>query len=481
MAYQAVGVGTVANDGTGDQLRSAFIKINSNFVELYAKTGAIFSTVGSSGADYTTVYAAYAAGKRYIKLITDVTETQSPAINANFIIDGLATSGNRYTLTCNYALTGASFANTLIINDCIIASNYTGAAATPFMCSLGTFIFENIKFTLTNASQIFFLNSAGSAYANTKFENVQFSVANISNFINMLVQGVWNDVNFIGGGASALCSATLINSSTNYFFINGLIIDSQHGTSVSSSGSNAFINGTNIFINNMIDKYTGGGAFQIHNAKLISHSVCNLRLAVATTYKITDSDITIGQTTVANASLYADNCTVSFTASGSTITLTLLSLINCVTTGLLGANVTLTRFIMIGGSAATHIVTLATKRKYSNVQFTAVITFTSGSNMTFDGCDFDNQLSITGSYNILSSCIFANTLTVAGSNNKILNNYNTSNTSVTGNNNIINGNDLTGVLTLGATSTLNKIMYNNLIGGLTDSSGLLTNEIKYNN
>jgi len=39
MAYQALGLGTVANDGTGDDLRTGGDKINDNFVELYTKLG----------------------------------------------------------------------------------------------------------------------------------------------------------------------------------------------------------------------------------------------------------------------------------------------------------------------------------------------------------------------------------------------------------------------------------------------------------
>lgn len=35
MAYQPVGLGTVANDGTGDTLRAGGAKIDANFVELY--------------------------------------------------------------------------------------------------------------------------------------------------------------------------------------------------------------------------------------------------------------------------------------------------------------------------------------------------------------------------------------------------------------------------------------------------------------
>lgn len=35
MAKQTINVGTAANDGTGDTLRNAMIKVNSNFTELY--------------------------------------------------------------------------------------------------------------------------------------------------------------------------------------------------------------------------------------------------------------------------------------------------------------------------------------------------------------------------------------------------------------------------------------------------------------
>lgn len=51
MAQQTINIGTVANDGTGDTLRTAGSKINDNFSELY--NGIIFSnteTLTSSGA-----------------------------------------------------------------------------------------------------------------------------------------------------------------------------------------------------------------------------------------------------------------------------------------------------------------------------------------------------------------------------------------------------------------------------------------------
>ena len=47
MARQNISTGTGANDGTGDTLRSAGLKINENFVELYSALGGDSSTLGN--------------------------------------------------------------------------------------------------------------------------------------------------------------------------------------------------------------------------------------------------------------------------------------------------------------------------------------------------------------------------------------------------------------------------------------------------
>ena len=39
MALQSLGLGTLANDGTGDTLRSGGTKINANFTEIYTTLG----------------------------------------------------------------------------------------------------------------------------------------------------------------------------------------------------------------------------------------------------------------------------------------------------------------------------------------------------------------------------------------------------------------------------------------------------------
>ena len=40
MAQQTINIGSAANDGTGDPLRTAFDKVNDNFTEIYGVTAA---------------------------------------------------------------------------------------------------------------------------------------------------------------------------------------------------------------------------------------------------------------------------------------------------------------------------------------------------------------------------------------------------------------------------------------------------------
>lgn len=49
MAQQTINIGTVANDGTGDPLRTAFDKANDNFTELYGFGGDISGVTAGDG------------------------------------------------------------------------------------------------------------------------------------------------------------------------------------------------------------------------------------------------------------------------------------------------------------------------------------------------------------------------------------------------------------------------------------------------
>ncbi len=57
MTQQVIAVGTSANDNTGDQIRTAFIKTNANFSELYTRTyGCFHKTANVTAGAADTVY-----------------------------------------------------------------------------------------------------------------------------------------------------------------------------------------------------------------------------------------------------------------------------------------------------------------------------------------------------------------------------------------------------------------------------------------
>jgi hypothetical protein len=65
MAQEIINVGTTANDGTGDKVRNAFIKVNSNFTELYDDGGVnitVNNPVTSTETDLDTALADLVGG-----------------------------------------------------------------------------------------------------------------------------------------------------------------------------------------------------------------------------------------------------------------------------------------------------------------------------------------------------------------------------------------------------------------------------------
>ena len=55
MAYQSIGLGAAADDGTGDSLRIGADKVNDNFVELYTLLGTGTALTSGISANATVV------------------------------------------------------------------------------------------------------------------------------------------------------------------------------------------------------------------------------------------------------------------------------------------------------------------------------------------------------------------------------------------------------------------------------------------
>tara|TARA_R110000868_G_scaffold136057_4_gene348870 strand:+ start:2770 stop:3510 length:741 start_codon:yes stop_codon:yes gene_type:complete len=85
MAIQTINIGRAANDGTGDDLREAFIKVNQNFQELDAVALQTAVNLGSSGARVFKEQVENIFNFRRIVAGTNITLTE---LDNTIVIDG---------------------------------------------------------------------------------------------------------------------------------------------------------------------------------------------------------------------------------------------------------------------------------------------------------------------------------------------------------------------------------------------------------
>ena len=145
MAKQVIGVGTSANDGTGDNLRDAFIKVNDNFTELYDDdAGDVGSIIAGTGISVDQ-----ATGN---VTVTNSAPDQTVALTGG---TGISTSGTypNFTITNDSPnathtgdVTGATALT--IANDAVTTDKVAGNAIT-FPKLAGTFTSEGSITTLT--------------------------------------------------------------------------------------------------------------------------------------------------------------------------------------------------------------------------------------------------------------------------------------------------------------------------------------------
>lgn len=97
---QVVNVGSSANDGTGDNLRAAFVKVNANDAELYAN---ILASATASGTNtYTATpdpaIASYATGQKFV-----ITFTNANSASSTINLNGLGAKTLKKDVTTNLA------------------------------------------------------------------------------------------------------------------------------------------------------------------------------------------------------------------------------------------------------------------------------------------------------------------------------------------------------------------------------------------
>lgn len=139
MAKQTINIGSVANDGTGDPLRTAFDKINDNFDELYSDdlgdVGSIIAGTGISvdqatgnvtvtNSEPNATHTGDVTGATALTIAADAVDGSKIADNA-VDHDQLA---NRYTATGSITTyTGAVSVDWATATNFVMGSSLTGA------------------------------------------------------------------------------------------------------------------------------------------------------------------------------------------------------------------------------------------------------------------------------------------------------------------------------------------------------------------
>jgi hypothetical protein len=120
MAIQNINVGNSANDGTGDDLREAFIKINQNFQLLDGIAEQVGSNLGSSGAE---VYSTTTNNILYFRRLVAGTNIQLTQLANTIVVDNTMPEGRSTVVTNSGSIiTGSGINYNILGADAITVS-----------------------------------------------------------------------------------------------------------------------------------------------------------------------------------------------------------------------------------------------------------------------------------------------------------------------------------------------------------------------
>lgn len=158
MARQNIGIGTSANDGTGDTLRIAGEKINENFVELYQKLGGDSDAL-STGITFTNDAIVFegSAVDNFETFLSAINPTADrdiylPNASGTLLLDSASQTLTNKTLT-SAILTTPQINDTSADHRYILAVSELAANRTitlPLLTTNDTFVFAAHTQTLTN-------------------------------------------------------------------------------------------------------------------------------------------------------------------------------------------------------------------------------------------------------------------------------------------------------------------------------------------
>lgn len=203
MAQININTGSVANDGTGDTIRNAFIAANSNFTELYSN---MTSTSGADATQNNTIARAFAtANSGYDKANSANLLAYNVSVSANLYAAFVGTSGN--AAISSVGLSGNTWANTVSgysntwantvgtagnnYASILAANNATSSNNWANTIGVSTNNWANIAFTtVSNAAQIYQTSNAAFLKANNALPNTTVTLAGNFTATGSIIDGI---------------------------------------------------------------------------------------------------------------------------------------------------------------------------------------------------------------------------------------------------------------------------------------------------
>jgi len=303
MAKQTINIGTVANDGTGDPLRSAFDKANDNFNELYDANMNSRIVVTQSNV-FTTLGGTIDSTKQYfIDGSIDMTGVSVTVPSTGLFIGGtnldlseLTCSDNSYTM-------------------------FSGATA-------GSVFFQNLSLEVSGtSSQVFDLTDA-TGFNAIELVRVNFNNCTAIGEINGYRQGLENNTGRFGGTPEMTLSGTWLGG----YFIETSIVRglTDGGYSLYKAGT-GFIMNSRFRTNQNIDLPASASFFNFAPSNFVNPSTVQVTGALVSrngSFNSSDANITPNITQADLVSAWSNNIGVPNTFEGGRLTVSSENLTN---------------------------------------------------------------------------------------------------------------------------------------------------------
>ncbi len=396
MAQQSINIGSAANDGTGDPLRTAFDKINDNFTELYGSTAEANDLVEDSspqlggdldvnGRRITTARSnediillpngtggVVASALRIAGTTLSADDSSSVNINEALIVDGTASVSGAATLSSTLGVTGAA----------TLSSTLAVSGAT----------------TLTT----------------TTIDNLTIQDANITSSSN-------SDINITPGGTGDVVlgslrvnGTTLDSSDSSSININeALVVDGTINVSGASTLTGAVtasstlgVSGTTTLTTTNIDNLT------IQDANITSSSNSDINITPGGTGSVVAAGLTLKGTTISSADSTTVNINDALNVDGTVTVQGTLNTADIATTG----TATITGQLDVDGVRILDNK-IFTNSSNANLEISAASsgTVVVASAMTTIGQTITGTETITGQFNIDNIRIDGNTISAPAS------------------------------------------------------------------